>query len=86
MSDIDLNRYLLTEAWSREIFRDEIVPDQLSHGVPQEHPVVVFVCAQPGAGKTKTTEKIKESLDRRGGSIVVDADVYKAYHPRAFAR
>jgi UDP-N-acetylglucosamine kinase len=81
VSDIDPRRYLLPEAESLRIFRNEIVPDELARGVSQEKPVVVFVAAQPGAGKTRTTATIKDQLDQRGGAIVVNSDFYKPYHP-----
>jgi Zeta toxin len=81
VSDIDPRHYLLPEAESQRIFRDEIVPDELARGVPQQQPVVVFVIAPPGAGKTRTTATIKDQLDQRGGAVVVNSDFYKAYHP-----
>ena len=78
---IDPRRYLLTEEQSQRIFHEEIAPEELSHGVSQEQPVVVFVAGQPGAGKTMTTESVKRELDQRGGAIVVNSDFYKPYHP-----
>jgi UDP-N-acetylglucosamine kinase len=71
----------LSEERAREIFYDDIVPEQFGRGVRQDEPVAVFVAGQPGAGKTRTTASLKAKLDARGGAIVVDADVYKAYHP-----
>jgi len=83
MSDIDnALRYQLPEADAQRIFREQIVPGELARGVPQERPAVVFVIGQPGAGKTRTTDAIKEQLDQRGGAVVVNSDVYKAYHPQ----
>jgi UDP-N-acetylglucosamine kinase len=81
VSDIDPRRYLLSEADSRRIFRDQIVPEELAVAATQDNPVVVFVAGQPGAGKTQTTDDIKEQLDRRGGAVVVNSDYYKPYHP-----
>jgi hypothetical protein len=81
MSELDPRRYLLSDAESRRIFRDEIIGEELAHGVTQARPVVVFVAAQPGAGKTRTTASIKEQLARRGGAIIVNSDFYKPYHP-----
>ncbi|AEB48034.1 zeta toxin family protein [Micromonospora maris] len=78
---IDPRRYLLPEHESQRIFHDEIAPEELAHGVPQDQPVVVFVAGQPGAGKTMTTLSVKRELDRRGGAIVVNSDFYKPYHP-----
>ena len=79
---VDADSSLLADEQSRRIFRDEITPEELAHGVPQESPVVVFVAGQPGAGKTMTTESVKRAVDRRGGAIVVNSDFYKPYHPR----
>jgi len=76
----DPRRYLLTEEESDQIFREEIAPQLLAAGVEQRQPVVVFVSGQPGAGKTRTA-MIKRVLDERGGSVVVNSDFYKPYHP-----
>ncbi|MET7419195.1 zeta toxin family protein [Dactylosporangium sp. NPDC005555] len=59
---IDPRRYLLSDADSHRIVTDEIVPEQLVHGVPQTEPVVVFVAGQPGAGKTMTTRMVERRL------------------------
>jgi hypothetical protein len=75
------DRYLLDEAESGRIFRDRIVPDQLT-GVPQEQPVVVFVGGQPGDGKATITAMGKAVLHRRGRPVVLSATAYEPYHPR----
>ena len=75
------DRYLLGEAESGRIFRDRIVPDQLT-GVPQEQPVVVFVGGQPGDGKATITAMVKAVLHRRGRPVVLSATAYEPYHPR----
>jgi len=75
------DRYLLDEAESGRIFRDRIVPDQLT-GVPQEQPVVVFVGGQPGDGKATITAMVKAVLRRRGRPVVLSAAAYEPYHPR----
>ncbi len=72
---------LLDEAESGRIFRDRIVPDQLS-GVPQEQPVVVFVGGQPGDGKATITAMVKAVLHHRGRPVVLNAGAYEPYHPR----
>lgn len=85
MSGIDPRRYLLSEEESERIFRLAILPRELAAAKPSERPTVVFVAGQPGAGKTKTTEAVVESLQRHGGAVVVNSDFYKPYHP-AYAR
>ncbi len=72
----------LEEAEARRIFRDKIVPRELAQGVPQAEPLAIFVAGQPGAGKTATTRSLLARLEDRGGGVVVDADLYKGYHPR----
>ncbi len=78
----DPRRYLLSDADSDRIFRGQIIPRELAHGVPQTDPVVVFVAGQPGAGKTKTTQMIQARLDERGGAIGINSDFYKPFHPQ----
>ncbi|WP_327637779.1 zeta toxin family protein [Kribbella sp. NBC_00482] len=74
------DQHLLDEAESARIFRERIVPDQLS-GVPQEQPIVVFVGGQPGDGKASITALVKAVLQRRGRPLVVSALTYEPYHP-----
>jgi hypothetical protein len=77
----DDDRYLLDDTESMRIFRDRIVPDQLT-GVPQEQPIVVFVGGQPGDGKASITALAKAVLAPRGGPVVLSALTYEPYHPR----
>src|SRR6478672_8850411 len=46
------------------------------------NPSVVFLVGQSGAGKSKVTEMIAGVLNRRGGFIDIDSDLYKPYHPK----
>ncbi|MEV5964785.1 zeta toxin family protein [Kribbella sp. NPDC051952] len=79
----DDDRYLLDEAESGRIFRDRIVPDQLT-GVPQEQPIVVFVGGQPGDGKASITALVKAVLLHRGRPVVLSALAYEPYHPNFY--
>lgn len=74
------DQHQLDEAESARIFRERIVPDQLS-GVPQEQPIVVFVGGQPGDGKASVTALVKAVLQRRGRPLVLSALTYEPYHP-----
>ncbi|TDO68139.1 zeta toxin [Kribbella sp. VKM Ac-2571] len=74
------DQHLLDEAESARIFRERIVPDQLS-GVPQEQPIVMFVGGQPGDGKASITALAKAVLQRRGRPLVLSALTYEPYHP-----
>ncbi|MGY2062372.1 zeta toxin family protein, partial [Nocardia gipuzkoensis] len=63
------------------MFRQQIVPQHLS-GNSQKHPTVVFLVGQPGAGKTQVAKMIGRKLDRSGGFVDIDSDVYKESHPQ----
>ncbi|WP_322779343.1 zeta toxin family protein [Frankia sp. Cas4] len=63
------------------IFQELIVPQRLARTTPQTEPVVVYLMAQPGAGKTPTASILKHALDQRGGATHFCSDYYKAYHP-----
>ncbi|MEU8433835.1 zeta toxin family protein [Streptomyces sp. NPDC029216] len=82
MSDpLQVERYRLPDAENRRIFRERIVPDLLEGRRPQETPTVVFLVGQPGAGKSRVTEMVAGVLNRHGGFVDVDSDLYKPYHP-----
>jgi UDP-N-acetylglucosamine kinase len=74
-------KYLLPPLEGRRIFREEIVPDLLTGPEPQDEPVIVFVVGQQGAGKSRIAEMVGRALDRRGGFVELDSDLYKPYHP-----
>ncbi|ABD11725.1 hypothetical protein ThrDRAFT_01185 [Frankia casuarinae] len=80
-SDVDRERYRLSEARNDQIFHDLIVPTEYAGRPRQAAPVVVFLAAQTGAGKTATALMVAQALDRRGGAIHIDLDVLKPYHP-----
>ncbi|GGV54580.1 hypothetical protein GCM10010293_68580 [Streptomyces griseoflavus] len=60
---------------------ERIVPDLLQGRASQEMPTVVFLVGQPGAGRSRVTEMVAAQLDRHGGFVDVDSDLYKPYHP-----
>ncbi|MEW1639066.1 zeta toxin family protein [Streptomyces sp. NPDC093801] len=76
-----VERHRLPDAENQRIFRDHIVPGLLTGRVPQATPTVVFLVGQPGAGKSRVTEMVAGLLDRHGGFVDVDSDLYKPYHP-----
>ena len=77
----DQDRYALDEVESLRIFRERIVPDQLT-GTPQDQPVVVIVGGQPGDGKATITALARAVLDRRGRAVTLSPASYEPYHPR----
>jgi len=65
----------------REIFVDKIVPAELSGAESRRNPAVVFLMGQQGAGKTRVADRIAAALEREGGFVDLDSDIYKAHHP-----
>lgn len=64
----------------RFIFDELIVPSYLDDITPHDQPVVVYVMAQPGAGKTRAARLVQRALRGRRPSRIVGED-FKASHP-----
>ncbi|WP_461033886.1 zeta toxin family protein [Streptomyces mayteni] len=58
---------------------DKLIVPTLRAITPQERPVVVYVMAQPGAGKTRMGRLVRRSL--RGRPMWIMGDNFKAAHP-----
>ncbi|TXS35430.1 hypothetical protein EAO77_36750, partial [Streptomyces sp. t39] len=70
----------LPDRESRAVLRRVILPTAAASAAPQARPVVVFVGGQPGAGKTNAADLVQAALGRRGGSVRIGRDLYKAAH------
>ncbi|MFF5256871.1 zeta toxin family protein [Streptomyces leeuwenhoekii] len=77
----EVERYRLPQEENERIFREGIVPELLHGRASQETPTVVFLVGQPGVGKSRVTEMVAAQLNRHGGFVDVDSDLYKPYHP-----
>ncbi|CAL9332526.1 zeta toxin family protein [Streptomyces sp. enrichment culture] len=77
----EVERHRLSPEENERIFRERIVPDLLEGRASQETPTVVFLVDQPGAGKSRVTELVAAQINRHGGFVDVDSDLYKPYHP-----
>jgi UDP-N-acetylglucosamine kinase len=72
--------HLLDDEESDRIFRERIVPDELT-GISQLRPVVVIVAGQPGDGSAVIAALAQAALDRRGGAVVIGPERYLPHHP-----
>ncbi|KUL73923.1 MULTISPECIES: zeta toxin family protein [unclassified Streptomyces] len=81
MTDVDRTRYVLPEGENEQIFREEIVPAELT-GTRQDQPIAVIVSGQTGAGKTSITTLATQALAGRGEPVNINLDTYKPYHPK----
>ncbi|MEV5444071.1 zeta toxin family protein [Streptomyces sp. NPDC052644] len=62
------------------------MPHLLQGRASQETPTVVSLVGQPGADKSRVTEMVAAQLNRHGGFVDVDSDLYKPYHPALVRR
>ncbi|MFJ2846999.1 zeta toxin family protein [Streptomyces griseofuscus] len=79
MDDVDGCAVLPADE-NRAVLKRVILPEAAASALPQARPVVVFVGGQPGAGKTKLADLVQAALGRRGGSVRIGRDLYKAAH------
>ena len=75
--------YGLPAALLEETFQHIIVPDYLlrSGPEPQQHPEVVLLGGQPGAGKSTTAFQLQRQFADRGGLVCVTWDDFRPFHP-----
>ncbi|MFC1436059.1 zeta toxin family protein [Streptacidiphilus sp. N1-3] len=71
----------LSAEQGERIVAEQILPAVLVGAVPQERPVAVWVCGQPGSGKTTLARQVHAALGRRGGAVLVASDQLKRHHP-----
>lgn len=75
--------FLLKESESVRIFGDYIVPYLFGEAKPNPNPKVVFVGAQPGAGKTPLFRHlVHEELKRNNSVVEIVGDDLRAFHPQ----
>ncbi|GAA2705289.1 zeta toxin family protein [Micromonospora olivasterospora] len=72
---------VLSEEANERIFREQIVPMFLTGAPTREHPVLVIVGGQTGAGKTAVTAMVKRALGASSGFININMDFYNPMHP-----
>jgi hypothetical protein len=74
--------YLLSRNTNQKIFREEIIPEEFSEARTTADPELSVLIAQPGTGKSRLNEGLRENyFAQRGGAIPLDSDLYKPYHP-----
>jgi hypothetical protein len=68
---------------NESIFRNDILPDYLPATMtPAEHPRMILLGGQPGAGKTAVLIASQAELDQSGPSIRIVGDDLRSYHPQ----
>ncbi|KAK3179407.1 hypothetical protein K4F52_009152 [Lecanicillium sp. MT-2017a] len=78
----DLSSYVLSDADSKRIFQNEILPAEFPQPLSastRKQPLAVLAVGQTGAGKTLLAPAILAALDSKPAHFI--ADTYKAYHP-----
>lgn len=72
------------EGWLRdeqinELYERNVRPLLFEGIAPSERPVVVFVGAQPGAGKSRTVDAVRRQLGTH--SVAISGDEFRQFHP-----
>lgn len=82
-SDLDRERYLLSEADNRRIFTERIVPTEFAGVTRAEHPAVHFFGGQPGAGKSVAQGEVTNAIIAAGGTVAsIIGDDFRPHHPK----
>lgn len=74
-----VNYHRLSQVEHQWIFDELIAPSYLSGIIPREVPRVVFLLAQPGAGKSTTSRMVLRAM--RPGTTLLAGDDLKVSHP-----
>ncbi|GAB05725.1 putative ABC-type ATPase [Gordonia amarae] len=93
MSTRDREQYLLSDADSRRIFDERIVPTEFAGVAGVDHPVVHFFGGQPGAGKSVVQASVMSAIiaaedigaEGIGAVAAIIGDDFRPHHP-AFHR
>lgn len=83
-SGLDRERYLLSDAESRRIFAERIVPTEFAGIAGVDHPVVHFFGGQPGAGKSVAQGAVTTAIiaaDDIGAVASIIGDDFRPHHP-----
>jgi len=85
----DRLEHKLSEALNERLFREKVVPFLLDEARkkgltphPSEHPTMVMVGGQPGAGKSKSMGAVESEFRGRGGVLTIAADDLRDFHPK----
>lgn len=81
----DRQEYRLSEQENERIFQERVKPFLLREASkdlrPSEHPTMVMVGGQPGAGKSKSIAAVRQELEKHGGVLQIAADDLRDFHP-----
>jgi hypothetical protein len=72
-----MGEFDLDDAQLNDIFSGQVMGSVPLHA-PEDEPTIVLVAAQPGAGKTRTLEQVRQSHD---GAYAVEGDALRRFHP-----
>lgn len=75
-------RHQLSEKQNREIFEQEIAPSLFADAKPQAAPMAIVFGGQPGSGKSVTVDQAGQELKGRGGSVTINGDEFREFHPK----
>jgi len=78
---LDPEQYRLTESEHQAIFEAKIKPTLFAGTISSDRPVAIVFGGQPGAGKSAAVAAAENELESRGGSVLIEGDALRDYHP-----
>jgi len=81
MSSNGYEKHKLKDAVHQRIYEADIKPEY-SQGESVDKPQAVIVAGQPGAGKSTITKLSTSEFENRGGSVAIDIDELRTFHPK----
>lgn len=74
------DKYHLSKDDHDRVYQD-IKDEFLADSAPQESPRAIITGGQPGSGKSRLQQSATAELVKEGGSVLIDADELRTYHP-----
>lgn len=66
----------------RRLYHAQILPRGLAKSSSAPNPQAIITGGQPGAGKSRLAEAARREMRAPFGSVVIDADICRQYHPQ----
>lgn len=62
------------------VYQEDIAPDLFAGVRPSSRPIMVFLGGQPGAGKSRATDILKNPHSAED-LVAIEGDAYRRHHP-----
>ena len=74
-------QYILSQERNHAIFFERIRLNSFRNAAPSQNPQAIFLGGQSGSGKSSLAQYLSDSITKQGGSVIVNSDALREYHP-----